>query len=290
MSDVAADAETGGPVVVGANWYRCRPGEKIHYGRVMSLCYIWVRHGSGSITTGGREHRLTTNSLLRLPWGHDVTYRADRSSPFHLGTVHLVPWHSHAVPVEPRVPFRDDDPFLDVWFRGGRPAPTSSLLASGASGAGRAILALSSYAVETFTTSGFGEDVQRPLAELIMAEGRRLGDGETPSALPARLTILIDHIRANLARPISVAEVARVGGCSEATVQRLFRRWTGRSVLSWVQQQKMEEAALLLRTTGYRVGEVAAAVGFEDPLYFSRVFKATFSLAPRAYAADEIRL
>ena len=280
----------GGPVVVGANWYGCRPGERIRYERVLSLCYIWVRQGSGSISTAGRRNRLSANSLLRLPWGHDVTYEADPVSPFQLGTVHIVPWHSTDVPVEPWVPYSTGGPLPDVDHRRGRPGPDAALLSSGTTDAGRAVITLATFAVERFATSDFREDVHRPLAELILAEEAGLGRAGPAPARPARFTVLTDHVRANLTRPVGVSELAEVGRCSEATVQRLFRRWTGLSALDWVQRRKMEEAAMLLRSTGLRVNEVALRVGFRDPLYFSRVFRATFSVAPRDYAASRIRL
>ena len=285
-----APAAGGGPCVVGANWYGCRPGERIRYEQVRSLCYIWVRQGSGTIGTAGRRHRMVANGLLRLPWGHDVTYEADRTSPFQLGTVHLVPWHSTDVPVEPWVPYSTAGPLPDVPHRRGHPGPDGSLLSSGATDAGRAVITLATFAVERFATSDFREEVHRPLAELILAEEAGLGRAGTAPAHPARFKALTDHVGAHLARPVGVAELAEVGRCSEATVQRLFRRWTGLSALEWVQRRKMEEAATLLRSTGLRVNEVALRVGFRDPLYFSRVFRTTFGVAPRDYAAARIRL
>ncbi len=51
----------------------------------------------------------------------------------------------------------------------------------------------------------------------------------------------------------------------------------------------MEEAALLLRTTSLRASEVARTVGYADPLYFSRVFRATFGVPPSRYAKGQLR-
>jgi AraC-like DNA-binding protein len=56
-----------------------------------------------------------------------------------------------------------------------------------------------------------------------------------------------------------------------------------------VAQRQLEEAARLLRTTGLRVGEVAGRVGFPDPLYFSRSFRALFSVPPSRYASEQLR-
>ena len=45
----------------------------------------------------------------------------------------------------------------------------------------------------------------------------------------------------------------------------------------------MLEAARLLRFTDLTVGEVAARVGYDDPLYFSRAFKRRHEESPQAY-------
>ena len=49
---------------------------------------------------------------------------------------------------------------------------------------------------------------------------------------------------------------------------------------------KMEHACHLLDTSQMSVKEVAASLGYEDQLYFSRVFSKTIGLSPRAYRAS----
>ena len=73
------------------------------------------------------------------------------------------------------------------------------------------------------------------------------------------------------------------------TAERLFARYTGLSVLAWARSQRMERAATLLRTTSLRASEVARMVGFADPLYFSRVFRATYGVPPSTYATGQLR-
>jgi AraC-like DNA-binding protein len=48
----------------------------------------------------------------------------------------------------------------------------------------------------------------------------------------------------------------------------------------------MTEAMRLLRFTDATVGVVAHAVGYDDPLYFSRAFKRYAGRAPQAYRAE----
>jgi AraC-like DNA-binding protein len=277
-------------VVVWANWYRFRSAEHIRHNLVVSVSFVWVVQGSGIIRTGGQEFRLTAHSLLRLPWRHSVEYFADARSPFSVGTIHLIPRHDLSVPVVPRTAYTDDDPLRDDPHRRGSERRQSPLLASNTSPAARNLVTLGSYAIEKFLAAPFDESVFRPLGSLILAEGSALEAGDDRGqGTPIILDRMTDYVAANLAQRLSVDAIASEGGCSTVTAERLFARHTGQSVLSWVRGKRMAEAASLLRTSGLRVNEVGRMVGFDDPLYFSRVFRATYSIPPSQYASGELR-
>ena len=57
----------------------------------------------------------------------------------------------------------------------------------------------------------------------------------------------------------------------------------------YVTGKRMEKAKELLRTTNKRSGEVAFAVGYRDPHYFSFLFKKTQGCTPRVYRAGGSR-
>jgi AraC-like DNA-binding protein len=280
----------GGPVIVGANWYRFRPSEQIHHARVDSVAFVWVVRGAGAIESGGLAYELTTNTILRLPWRHEVRYHPDPHSPFHLGTVHMIPRHDDAVAVEPRVAFRPDDPLLDASWRRGPAGRERAVLTSSRSASGRNVIALASYAVERFLSGRVDEQHLRAIGALIADESADWASGEQagPGA-PTALDLMTDFILAEIARPLTVAEIAASGDCSPTTAERMFTRHTGMSVAAWVRAQRMQQAAVMLRTTGMRVREVAQRVGYQDPLYFSRSFAAFHHVPPSRYAAGLLR-
>jgi AraC family transcriptional activator of pobA len=72
-------------------------------------------------------------------------------------------------------------------------------------------------------------------------------------------------------------------GVPPTALARALSDVTGRSTKELVTDRVMLEAARLLRFTDATVGEVAHAVGFADPLYFSRAFKRSAGEAPMAY-------
>lgn len=283
-----------GPVIVGANWYRFRASEHIRHDLVASVAFVWVVQGAGSIRSRGEELRMTSGSVLRLPWRHDVEYLADSRTPFQVGTVHVIPWHDASVPVDAAVAFEPGDPLYDAPHRraaapGAAPVADRPILTSGRTTTGRGVIALATYAVERFLRAPYDEATYRALAALVVQESRGWADAAESDGAPAVLELMTDHVVARIASHLTVREIADAGSCSPATAERLFARYTGLSVLAWVRRKRMDEAALLLRTTGLRASEVARQVGYADPLYFSRVFRATFSVPPSRYAAGRLR-
>jgi AraC-like DNA-binding protein len=93
-----------------------------------------------------------------------------------------------------------------------------------------------------------------------------------------------EYVASHLHHALSIAEIARAGGTSESTAERLFRRHTAQSVGQWVTARRMAAARELLRTTS-PVAEVARRVGFDGAAYFSRVFRRAHGVPPRTYAA-----
>jgi AraC family transcriptional regulator, arabinose operon regulatory protein len=92
-------------------------------------------------------------------------------------------------------------------------------------------------------------------------------------------------ISARLDGRIDVATIATEVGLSPSRLSHLFKRHTGRSVPAYVEQRRMERAEDLLRMTGRSVSEVARAVGYDDPLYFSRRFRVRTGTSPRLWRA-----
>jgi AraC family transcriptional activator FtrA len=87
----------------------------------------------------------------------------------------------------------------------------------------------------------------------------------------------------NLARPISVAELAGVAHMSERSFIRHFKRQTGTSPLRWVISQRVAASLPMLESTGAPVEEIGAAVGFESPVTFRHHFTRAMRTSPSAY-------
>ncbi|MNY63286.1 HTH-type transcriptional regulator CdhR [compost metagenome] len=49
----------------------------------------------------------------------------------------------------------------------------------------------------------------------------------------------------------------------------------------------MDKAALLLRNTDMKIFEIACAIGFDEPNYFTNVFKQQFQMSPKEYRSGK---
>ncbi|WP_442945926.1 helix-turn-helix domain-containing protein [Nonomuraea sp. LPB2021202275-12-8] len=88
---------------------------------------------------------------------------------------------------------------------------------------------------------------------------------------------------ANLAGPISVADLARMANLSRRSFIRHFKRQTGTSPLRWVISQRVAASLPMLESTGAPVEEIGAAVGFESPVTFRHHFTRAMRTSPSAY-------
>ncbi|MFH0918793.1 MAG: AraC family transcriptional regulator [Fibrobacterota bacterium] len=64
----------------------------------------------------------------------------------------------------------------------------------------------------------------------------------------------------------------------------LFQKHCRMTPLDYLLDLRLRTAKALLRNPGWNVSDVAREVGFEDPLYFSRVFRKRVGVPPREYA------
>lgn len=95
---------------------------------------------------------------------------------------------------------------------------------------------------------------------------------------------VIDHILANLEKPLPVEELAHVSGLSRAHFSRVFAASEGMPPAEFVLQKRLQRAVkLLTKTADLPVKEVAILSGFDDPNYFAKVFRRVFGASPTEF-------
>ena len=100
---------------------------------------------------------------------------------------------------------------------------------------------------------------------------------------------VIEHIRAHPDVSLSLEAAALMASRSPSSVSRIFKKITGRSFKQYQVWFRLEQACGLLVSMPNRpITEIAESVGFEDSLYFSRLFNKHLGLSPSAYRKNKI--
>lgn len=98
-----------------------------------------------------------------------------------------------------------------------------------------------------------------------------------------RLKGLLDVIRNNYRDNWTIEKMMKLTNISRPQLHKLFKSSVGKSPLDYVISLRMLEAQRLLITSDLTVAETAAAVGYDDPFYFSKRFKSLFGVSPSKY-------
>jgi AraC family transcriptional regulator, arabinose operon regulatory protein len=93
----------------------------------------------------------------------------------------------------------------------------------------------------------------------------------------------IEFMADSVGSPLSLAEMAEHAGLSVQHFASIFRRRTGASPVEFLIHLKIQRACQLLDTTTRRIADVGRAVGYEDPYYFSRIFRKVMATSPSKY-------
>ncbi len=107
---------------------------------------------------------------------------------------------------------------------------------------------------------------------------------------PHPIQTAMDFMQRNLTSHLTSNQIARQTGFSPTHFNRLFKQHMRISPIAYFIQRKMALAQYLLTQTSMSVKEVAAATGYDDPLYFSAQFRKQVGVPPSQYASGGKKL
>ncbi|MBT9385056.1 helix-turn-helix domain-containing protein [Pseudooceanicola sp. CBS1P-1] len=110
-------------------------------------------------------------------------------------------------------------------------------------------------------------------------------DPAPASPADLRMRAFEAQVAAHLGEGWRVADHARALGITPGHLTRICRAATGLSASRYLETAVMTEAARLLAFTRINAAEIGYRLGFEDPSYFSRRFRALRGETPSAYRA-----
>lgn len=91
------------------------------------------------------------------------------------------------------------------------------------------------------------------------------------------------YFNENYNRDINIEEYATSRGMSVSWFIRNFKKFTGTTPMQFITSIRITNAQMLLETTNYAVNEIAHIVGYDNPLYFSRLFHKQKGCSPSEY-------
>jgi AraC-like DNA-binding protein/mannose-6-phosphate isomerase-like protein (cupin superfamily) len=98
-----------------------------------------------------------------------------------------------------------------------------------------------------------------------------------------QLRTALEYIDEHYSETIRLNELANLANLSSQHFCRLFKKLTGKRPMDYINYLRINKAVTLLSESNYNISEIAAAVGFDDSNYFSRIFKKYKKSAPSAY-------
>ncbi len=110
-----------------------------------------------------------------------------------------------------------------------------------------------------------------------------LNRGQKISNIVARATA---YIQENYANDLTLEEVAKTIGISPYYLSKVFKEQRRENFIDYLTQVRLTVSKKLLAGTGLNMKEICYQVGYNDPNYFSRVFKKEVGITPSDYRKD----
>lgn len=146
------------------------------------------------------------------------------------------------------------------------------------------------YNEYTNRETGFQSIIRAYLIEIIIKIFREI-DKNRPTFTKSHQELVekaIEHMRKNYNKHISLDEIASGIFLSKNYFRQIFKKTTGMSISSFMQELRINEACRLLATTDLSSAEVSYKCGFNDVKFFYSTFKKTMGMTPAEYRKNRI--
>lgn len=92
-----------------------------------------------------------------------------------------------------------------------------------------------------------------------------------------------DIVDINLARPLSLHELAATVGTNECTLKRAFKEEFGLTVFGYIYSVRMRRAAHMLAETTLALADIALSLGYDHLSHFSTAFRRFYGVPPSQF-------
>jgi AraC family transcriptional regulator, arabinose operon regulatory protein len=228
--------------------------------------FIYCVKGSGWCELAGRYRAVKSGDLLVVPPNLPHVYGADESQPWSIHWFHAVGTSLESFLKELAV--SADQPVVHV----GEDTQLLALFEE--------LLDIVEHGYTTLQLLYASQTMAHLLA--MMIRDWRSGTAKQPSS-QQKINRTIEFMKQHLHQSLMLDALAGVANLSRSQYTALFKQQTGFAPMDYFTRLRMHFACQLLDTTELSVKSVAGHLGFDDPLYFSRVFRAVNEKTPTQY-------
>ena len=140
-----------------------------------------------------------------------------------------------------------------------------------------------------FCKFGFEDYTASMLNDILLLVSRQQHDGKKVAGiLQEQIESAVVYFNENYNTKISIEDYAKELHISTNWFIHNFKQYMGISPAQYILSLRIMNAQNLLERGVYNIREVAEVVGYENPLYFSRVFKKEVGLSPTEYRKNQL--
>lgn len=252
-------------MIYNTGYEECDPGHS--YGPAVRKSYMihYVTEGKGIFTTNGKTYQLKKGDAFLMCPGEQIYYEADKKNPWCYAWIGMqgVKVESYlkktAFANSPIIHYSKDDQLSLLYIK---------LQKAYSSDSRSRELLVNSVLYEI-------------LHFLINSVPNEKSDKDHNEKI--YLNKIISYCAINIDKQIKVSELAQYLGLDRSYLTRLFKSEMKISLKDYILKTKIDEANDLLKNTDLPINVISRSVGFDDPLYFSRIYKEKQKISPKNY-------
>jgi AraC-like DNA-binding protein len=254
------------PTAMG--YYPHARGHRMRRPRHDDNLLLYCVDGRGRLRIGEQRHDISGGDLMLLPQGLAHRYAASREQPWSLYWVHFQGVSSRIF--MEYLGYRDGTAVVHAGVAPALIAGFHSLLAVTKTG----------YSSSAFINAA--NQCRHLFTQFVLEANRQRATH--PAGLD--LEAIQNTMQENIHRSLELEELATIAHLSKYHFSNRYKALTGYSPIKHFLHMKIEYACQLLDSSELSVKAIADAVGYDDALYFSRLFRQTMGLSPRAYRSS----
>ncbi|MBD2859823.1 AraC family transcriptional regulator [Spongiibacter sp. KMU-158] len=263
VGQLAQHPMTEGLYPTAMGYYPQASGHRMQRQQHRDYLLIYCIEGMGTLMCDDKNYRVTQGDIVILDRDRPHAYKADAKSPWTIYWLHFNgrlagDFYRH---------IQASSPILHIGVQ-----PRVVRVFDGLSELRR-----SAYRMEEFIQGC--HQLQAMLSYLaLLARQQRPQSGKGLDWERLRATMQ-ERVHGQL----NLEELAASVNLSKYHFIKKFKSWSGQSPIQYFINTKIQRACYLLDSSSKSVKQVAAAVGYDDPYYFSRLFKKIMGMSPSEY-------